>query len=93
MEFVVSVFFIKPLLLVLIDTTSSNFGVYTILVELLIFERDSLMYSPLGSRSEGPWLNLLYDCSFKGHGKPLKQLKTGKNCSPVVNTPESLDAR
>jgi hypothetical protein len=31
----------------------SNFGVYEIFVDLFIFESDSPVYSPPGSRSEG----------------------------------------
>jgi hypothetical protein len=38
-------FFIKPLLLVLINTMINNFGVYKIFVELFIFDRDSPVYS------------------------------------------------
>jgi hypothetical protein len=72
MTFFVSVFFIKPLLLILIDTMRISFDVYTIFVELLIFESDSLVYSPPGSRSEG-----LVGSELFNHGP----LATGKKYS------------
>ncbi len=52
-RFLCLVFFIKPFLLVLIDTIRSNFGMYKIFVELFIFEIDSTVYSPHKSESEG----------------------------------------
>jgi hypothetical protein len=48
MTFLLSVFFINPLLLVLIDTVRSNFDVYKIFVELFIFESDFLLYYNTG---------------------------------------------
>jgi hypothetical protein len=53
MTFLCLIFCIKLLLLVLIDTMRSNFGVYKIFAEFYVFESDSPVYSPPGSRSEG----------------------------------------
>jgi hypothetical protein len=87
MKFFVSGFFVIQLVLVLIDTIRSNLGVYIIFVELLIFESDSPVYPPPGSRSEGlkrskflnhgPLANgwIFNDCSFKVHGKLLNNSK------------------
>ncbi len=49
----VSVFLIKPFLLVLIDTMRIFGGVHEIFVEIFFFESDSPVSSPPGSRSEG----------------------------------------
>jgi hypothetical protein len=57
----VSVFFITPLLLVLIDTMRINFGVRKIFMKLFIFESDSPVYSPSGSQSEGLERSKLFD--------------------------------
>jgi hypothetical protein len=77
-------FLIKPLLLVPIDTMICNFDVYNLLVELFVFESDSPVNSPPGSRFERPeisqlfnqWVAAITHCSFlmivslKGMGIP-----------------------
>jgi hypothetical protein len=63
-----SVFFIKPLLLVLIDIMRSNFSVYKIFLELFIFESDSPVYSPPGSQSERLGRSKLFNHGPLAHG-------------------------
>jgi hypothetical protein len=45
----------------------------------------------LMGRSNHPGFICSSDRSFKGHGKPLKHLKTIEKDSSLVNTPRSLD--
>ncbi len=104
-HFLCLVFFIKPLLLALIDTIRRNFcflyswSYSSLKVTLRCIHHRGIElkglrevnFSTIGvlpmGRSNHPWLNF-NDCSFKGHGKAIKQSKRQK---PVVNTPRSLD--
>ncbi len=91
--FFVSGFFIKPLLLVLIDTMRSNFGVSKIFMDLFIFENDSAVYSPPGSRSERLERRMQKKSPMQNCKNNSLVVDTpGSPDSPVVNTPRSLDS-
>jgi hypothetical protein len=87
-------FFIKQLLLVLLDTPRKDFDFFRLFEELFVFVIDFLVYSPPGSRASPvrlPGVFIAGESTYIGLQKNLLMQNTpGSQDSPVINRLGSL---